>query len=81
MTVAETEWQVLGEYRPNPAHRRARLLACTEAGCWAIRQITLVQHPWADHVAAEIGATELRETLTTITRIVATLEEEAAPRD
>ena len=32
----------LAEYRPNPAHRRAKLLACTEAGYWAIRQIALV---------------------------------------
>ena len=64
----------LAEYRPNPAHRRAKLLACTNAGSWAIRQITLVQRPWADQIGAEIGATELQETLTTIQRIVATLE-------
>jgi DNA-binding MarR family transcriptional regulator len=64
----------LAEYRPNPAHRRAKLLACTNAGYWAIRQITLVQRPWADQIGAEIGATELQETLTTIRRIVATLE-------
>jgi DNA-binding MarR family transcriptional regulator len=66
----------LAEYRPNPAHRRAKLLACTQAGYWAIRQIALVQRPWADEIAANIGATELRETLTTIRRIVATLEAE-----
>ena len=66
----------LAEYRPNPAHRRAKLLACTQAGYWAIRQITLVQRPWADQIAAKIGATRLQETLTTIRRIVATLEAE-----
>jgi DNA-binding MarR family transcriptional regulator len=73
----------LAEYRPNVAHRRAKLMACTEAGYWAIRQITLVQRPWADRIGAEIGAAELRETLSTMRRIVATLEaEEAAlPRD
>jgi DNA-binding MarR family transcriptional regulator len=64
----------LAEYRPNPAHRRAKLLACTDAGYWAIRQISLVQRPWADQTGAEIGAAELQETLTTIRRIVATLE-------
>jgi DNA-binding MarR family transcriptional regulator len=64
----------LAEYRPNPAHRRAKLLACTQAGYWAIRQIALVQRPWADQIAANIGATELQQTLTTIRRILAALE-------
>jgi DNA-binding MarR family transcriptional regulator len=64
----------LAEYRPNPAHRRAKLLACTQAGYWAIRQIALVQRPWADQIAANIGATELQQTLTTIRRILATLD-------
>ena len=50
----------LAEYRPNPAHRRAKLLACTEAGYWAIRRITLVQHPWANRIGAEVGTHELR---------------------
>lgn len=68
----------LADYRPNPAHRRAKLLACTQAGYWAIRQITLVQRPWADQIGARIGATELRETLTTIRRIVAALEDDEA---
>src|SRR5690349_11617229 len=34
----------LAEYRPNPAHRRAKLLSCTEAGYWAVRRIALRQH-------------------------------------
>jgi DNA-binding MarR family transcriptional regulator len=75
----------LAGYRPNPAHRRAKLLACTQAGHWAIRQIALVQRPWADQAAAKIGATELQKALTTIGRIVATLEAEetaeVAPRE
>jgi DNA-binding MarR family transcriptional regulator len=66
----------LAEYRPNPAHRRAKLLAPTEAGHWAIRQIALVQRPWADQVAAEIEATDLRETLASIRRILAALEDD-----
>ena len=45
----------LAEYRPNPAHRRAKLLACTEAGYWAIRRISIAQHPWAERVGGEIG--------------------------
>jgi DNA-binding MarR family transcriptional regulator len=53
----------LAEYRPNPAHRRAKLLACTEAGYWAIRQISIAQHPWADRVGAQVGADALRDAL------------------
>ena len=49
-------------------------MACTDAGYWAIRQITLVQRPWADRMGAQIGAAELRETLATIQRMIATLE-------
>jgi DNA-binding MarR family transcriptional regulator len=64
----------LAEYRPNRAHRRAKLLVCTEAGYWAIRQITLAHRPWVDRIGAELGAAELRETLDTMRRIVATLE-------
>jgi DNA-binding MarR family transcriptional regulator len=64
----------LAEYRPNPAHRRAKLLACTEAGYWAIRRITLVQRPWADRVGADVGAAELRSALATMKRLVAVLE-------
>ena len=45
----------LAEYRTNPAHRRAQLLACTEAGYWAIRQISVVTHPWADRIGGQSG--------------------------
>lgn len=64
----------LAEYRDNPAHRRAKLLACTEAGYWAIRQIALVQHPWADRVGTQVGADRLREALDTMRHLVAVLE-------
>lgn len=64
----------LAEYHPNPAHRRAKLLGCTEAGYWAIRQITLAQHPWSARIGAEVGADELRAALTIMRRLVAVLE-------
>jgi DNA-binding MarR family transcriptional regulator len=64
----------LAEYRPNPAHRRAKLLACTEAGYWAIRRISLAVVPWGNRVAAEIGENELREALSTMRRLVGVLE-------
>ena len=56
----------LAEYRPNPAHRRAKLLACTESGYWAIRRISLVQHPWANEVGEAIGAEALQQMLATM---------------
>ena len=69
----------LAEYRSNPAHRRAKLLACTQAGYWAIRRITLVQHPWSNRIGAEVGADELRAALTTIQRLLAALDAAMEP--
>jgi DNA-binding MarR family transcriptional regulator len=66
----------LAEYRPNPAHQRAKLLACTEAGFWAIRRIGLVQRPFADRIGAEVGADRLRATLITMRQLVGLLEAE-----
>lgn len=72
----------LAEYRPNPAHRRAKLLACTEAGYWAIRRISLVQHPWADRIGAELDLDHLRAALATMRRLVSVLEtDRPAPED
>jgi DNA-binding MarR family transcriptional regulator len=68
----------LADYRPNPAHRRAKLLACTEAGYWAIRRIALAQVPWANRIGTEVGAEELDHALSTMRRLVAALENEPA---
>lgn len=68
----------LAEYRPNPAHRRAKLLACAEAGHWAIRQIALAQRPWADRIGGQIGVAELSETLTIIRRLLSILDADEA---
>lgn len=64
----------LAEYRPNPAHRRAKLLACTEAGYWAVRRISVAQHPWANRVGAAVGEAELRAALATLERLTTVLE-------
>lgn len=65
----------LAEYRDNPAHQRAKLLACTEEGFAAIRRISAVQRPWADRVGAAVGTEALADTLTTMRRLVAALEQ------
>ena len=66
----------LAEWRPNPAHRRAKLLACTEAGYLAIRRISVVQHPWVDQLADRVDPTDLATTLATMRLLVASLEAE-----
>jgi DNA-binding MarR family transcriptional regulator len=68
----------LAEYRDNPAHRRAKLLACTEAGYWAVRRIALVQHPWAARIGNAVGADELRCALAVMQRLVDVLESDRA---
>jgi DNA-binding MarR family transcriptional regulator len=70
----------LAEYRSNPNHRRAKLLACTEAGYWAVRQITVLQHPWANRIGAEIGPHELRGALAAMQRLITALETDQADR-
>jgi DNA-binding MarR family transcriptional regulator len=65
----------LAEYRPNPAHRRAKLLACTEAGYWAIRQIAVAQHPWTSELSEAVDLDDLRTTLATMQMLITKLEE------
>lgn len=64
----------LAEYRPNPAHRRAQLLGCTEAGYWAIRRVSLAQHPWADRIGSQLPVEELRQAYATLQQVVAVLD-------
>jgi DNA-binding MarR family transcriptional regulator len=64
----------LAEYRPNPDHKRAKLLACTQAGHAAIARIALVQRPWADRIGAELGVRQLRQALATTRGLIATLD-------
>lgn len=65
----------LAEYRPNPAHRRAKLLACTEAGYWAIRQISVAQGPWTSEIAEAVDLDDLRTTLATMEALITRLEQ------
>ena len=60
----------LAEYRPNPAHRRAKLLACTEAGYWAIRRISSssIRGP---ELGEQIGVEALQQALATMRALVA----------
>jgi DNA-binding MarR family transcriptional regulator len=63
----------LAEYRENPAHRRAKLLAPTDAGFWAVRRISLVQHPWAERIGGEVGVADLNRALEVMRKLSAAL--------
>jgi DNA-binding MarR family transcriptional regulator len=54
----------LAEYRDNPAHRRAKLLAPTEAGRAAIARITPAHRRAAKLLAERLGVGRLEEALT-----------------
>jgi DNA-binding MarR family transcriptional regulator len=64
----------LAEYRENQAHRRAKLLACTEAGYRAIARIATVQHPWADRIGTAVGIADLNEADAVLRRLIEVLE-------
>jgi DNA-binding MarR family transcriptional regulator len=53
----------LAAYADNPAHRRAKLLAMTDAGCAAIRDIGTRQPVWANRVSDGIEARALETAL------------------
>jgi DNA-binding MarR family transcriptional regulator len=59
----------LAEYRPNPDHRRAKLLACTEAGI--VRRRIRSSPPWGNRIGGEVGADELRTALATMRQLIA----------
>jgi DNA-binding MarR family transcriptional regulator len=63
----------LTEYRPNPAHRRAGLVAPTAAGWAAIEALGAAQHTWANRVGDEVGEEELRQALTVVDKVIAAL--------
>ncbi|MGW1052437.1 MarR family winged helix-turn-helix transcriptional regulator [Streptomyces sp. NPDC002586] len=69
----------LAEYRPNPAHRRAKLLAPTEEGRAAIARIGPGHAAFAGRLAAALGEDELAETVRVLERLAAVLDELGEP--
>jgi len=45
-------------------------------GYWAVRRVSLAQHPWADRVGGAVGTEDLRAALATMQRLIAVLEGE-----
>ncbi|MFC4907561.1 MarR family winged helix-turn-helix transcriptional regulator [Actinomadura gamaensis] len=57
----------LAEYRPNPAHARAKLLVPTEAGRAAVARIDPAHQDLADRLAARLGPDRFAEILDALT--------------
>ncbi|MFG2573293.1 MarR family winged helix-turn-helix transcriptional regulator [Streptomyces sp. NPDC048481] len=64
----------LAEYRPNPAHRRAKLLAPTGAGRAAVAGIDPGHAAFADRLAREFGEAELAEAVHVLERLSTVLD-------
>ncbi|MFC8090329.1 MarR family winged helix-turn-helix transcriptional regulator [Streptomyces sp. NPDC057301] len=69
----------LAEYRPNPAHRRAKLLAPTEEGRAAISRINPGHAALADRLADAVGDAELAEAVRVLERLSKVLDGIDAP--
>jgi DNA-binding MarR family transcriptional regulator len=59
----------LAEYRPNPRHRRAKLLATTVSGREAIGRIAPGHAEFAAKLAGELGVAALEDTIAALGRL------------
>ncbi|MEV0163082.1 MarR family winged helix-turn-helix transcriptional regulator [Nonomuraea fuscirosea] len=64
----------LAEYRPNPAHRRAKLLRPTAEGRAAIAEIIPSHREFADRLVGELGVETARDCLEALRRLSAALD-------
>jgi DNA-binding MarR family transcriptional regulator len=65
----------LAEYRPNPAHRRAKLLEPTAEGRAAIARIGPGHAAFADRLAEAMGEAQLAEAVHVLERLSKVLDE------
>ncbi|MFG1946021.1 MarR family winged helix-turn-helix transcriptional regulator [Nonomuraea sp. NPDC048826] len=64
----------LAEYRPNPAHKRAKLLTPTEEGRAAIAKINPGHRELSEQLTAELGVDGLRACLESLRQLNDTME-------
>lgn len=64
----------LAEYRPNPAHRRAKLVAVTAAGRAAVERIGPRHAEFATLLAQQVGQDRLAEIVQAITDLSAAVD-------
>jgi DNA-binding MarR family transcriptional regulator len=78
-TTADTlERDGFVEYRDNPHHRRAKLIALTDQGRKALRQVEARQAAWADRLGKTAGVETLRAAVEGLRRARKQLEDDAA---
>lgn len=65
------------EYRDNPHHRRAKLIALTSRGRKALEQVTEAHAAWSSRIGAELGTRRLRAAVSALRRARAALEQDA----
>ena len=66
--------QGLAEYRPNPAHQRAKLLAVTEDGRAAVRRISPAHQDLAQRLANKLGVEEFAQVAASLAKLVEALD-------
>ncbi|MFC4118671.1 MarR family winged helix-turn-helix transcriptional regulator [Nonomuraea zeae] len=64
----------LAEYRPNPAHRRAKLLQPTRLGREAMAEIVPGHQEFADRLVGELGLDGAKECVAALQRLSAALD-------
>jgi DNA-binding MarR family transcriptional regulator len=69
----------LAEYRPNPAHRRAKLLCPTDAGRAAVRRIGPAHAALARELAEKMGHEQLQRIVDDLTDLSRALDALAPP--
>lgn len=73
LTDAMAEQGIL-EYRDNPFHKKARLVALSSRGSDLYEQADQKQIPWANTISEEISAADLQITLSVLRKIAAKFE-------
>ncbi|MEE2952347.1 MAG: MarR family transcriptional regulator [Pseudomonadota bacterium] len=66
----------LVEFRPNPHHRRAKLVVLTEAGQEAVSRAEQAAGPIDQAIVDRIGSQQIREAVATLQAVSAVLAEE-----
>ncbi len=69
------------EYRDNPHHRRAKLIALTAKGRAALRQVEARQASWADRLGRSIGHDRLLASVDGLRHARQQLEQDSASPD
>jgi DNA-binding MarR family transcriptional regulator len=75
--VDELETEGVITFRPNPRHKRAKLVTLTAKGSATIEATMKLQQPWAATLAAEVDRQALETTLHTLKQLRAKTESAA----